>query len=75
MFGLIVVMRLFREKKILTQVCGNNFMALKVAPPLIVTEAQADYFVRSIGEVMELVHSSGSFWSDALQLAARAVNI
>jgi ornithine--oxo-acid transaminase len=50
-------------------------MALKVAPPLVVREDQADQFVRAVREVMELVHGSGSFWSDALQLAARAVNV
>jgi hypothetical protein len=37
MFGQIVVMRMFREKGILTQICGNNFMVLKAAPPLMVT--------------------------------------
>ena len=35
MFGQILVMRLFRLG-ILTQICGNNFMVLKVAPPLVV---------------------------------------
>jgi acetylornithine/succinyldiaminopimelate/putrescine aminotransferase len=34
MFGQILVMHLFRDKGILTQICGNNFMVLKVAPPL-----------------------------------------
>jgi ornithine--oxo-acid transaminase len=33
MFGQIVVMRMFRKKSILTQICGNNFMVLKAAPP------------------------------------------
>ncbi|MBZ5520745.1 MAG: hypothetical protein LAP21_00665, partial [Acidobacteriia bacterium] len=39
------------------------------------TGAHSDTFVRSVREVVDLVHSSGSFWSEALQLAARAVNI
>ena len=34
----VLVMRLFRERNILTQICGNNFMVLKVAPPLMVGE-------------------------------------
>jgi ornithine--oxo-acid transaminase len=38
MFGQIVVMRLFRDGGILTRICGNNFMVLKVAPPLVVTD-------------------------------------
>src|ERR1700756_3655866 len=36
MFGQILVMRLFRDFGFLTQVCGNNFMVLKVAPPLVI---------------------------------------
>jgi ornithine--oxo-acid transaminase len=31
MFGQVVVMRLFRDHGILSQICGNNFMVLKVA--------------------------------------------
>ena len=38
MFRQIVMMRLYRDHNILTQICGNNFMVLKVAPPLVVTE-------------------------------------
>ncbi len=40
MFGQLLARRLFHEHRILSQVCGNNFMVLKVAPPLVVTEAQ-----------------------------------
>ena len=75
MFGQIVVMRLFRDSGILTQICGNNFMVLKVAPPLVVTDAQIDEFVSAIGNVVELAHSSSAFWSEALGLARRAINV
>jgi ornithine--oxo-acid transaminase len=75
MFGQIVVMRLFRDKGILTQICGNHFLVLKVAPPLVVSETQLDEFVAAIREVVELMHTSGSFWNDALGLARRAVNV
>jgi ornithine--oxo-acid transaminase len=75
MFGQIVVMRMFREKNILTQICGNNFMVLKAAPPLVVTEEQLDEFVAAIREVMELAHTSTAFWSEALGLARRAAKI
>jgi len=37
MFAETMVMRMFREKRMLMQICGNNFMVLKAAPPLIVT--------------------------------------
>jgi ornithine--oxo-acid transaminase len=73
MFGQIVVMRLFRDSGFLTQVCGNNFMVLKVAPPLVVTDAQLDAFVEAAQNVVELAHSPGAFWSEALGLAQRAL--
>ena len=74
MFGQILVMRLFRDHGMLTQICGNDFMVLKVAPPLVVSEAQVDEFVLAIRSVVELAHSSSSFWSEALGLARRAAN-
>ena len=48
MFGQVLVMRLFRDQRILTQICGNNFLVLKVAPPLVVTEAHIGEFVEAI---------------------------
>jgi ornithine--oxo-acid transaminase len=72
MFGQIVVMRLFRDSGFLTQICGNNFMVLKVAPPLVVTDEQLDAFVLAVKQVVELAHSAGAFWSEALGLARRA---
>ena len=75
MFGQMLVMNLFREKGILTQICGNNFQVLKVAPPLVVTEGQVDEFVSKLGEVVESIHASATFWSEALGLARRVVNI
>jgi ornithine--oxo-acid transaminase len=75
MFGQIVVMRLFRDSGILTQICGNNFMVLKVAPPLVITDGQIDEFVLAIEQVMELAHSSSAFWSEALGLARRAIHV
>ena len=74
MFGQIVVMRLFRDFGFLTQICGNNFMVLKVAPPLVVTDAQLDAFVLAIRDVVEIAHSPGAFWSEALGLARRALH-
>jgi ornithine--oxo-acid transaminase len=75
MFGQIVVMRLFRDKGILTQICGNNFMVLKVAPPLVVTEDEINEFVAAIRDVVEVMHSSPSFWTEALGLAKRGANV
>jgi ornithine--oxo-acid transaminase len=75
MFGQIVVMRMFREKGLLTQICGNNFMVLKAAPPLMVTEEQLDEFVEGIRDVIEMAQTSPAFWTEALGMARRALNI
>ena len=75
MFGQVLVMRMFREHNILTQICGNNFMVLKAAPPLVITEEQLDAFVHAIQSTVELADSSASFWTEALSLARRAAKI
>ena len=73
MFGQILVMRLFRDHGILTQICGNDFMVLKVAPPLVVTSSQISAFVNAVQQVIDLAHHPGAFWSEALGLARRAL--
>jgi ornithine--oxo-acid transaminase len=73
MFGQVLVMHLFHDKGFLTQICGNNFMVLKAAPPLVVSDSQMDEFVTAVREVVELMHSSPGFWSEALGIARRAV--
>ena len=69
-----VVMRMFNDKNILTQICGNNFMVLKAAPPLVVSEQQIEAFVEGISDVVSMMHSSATFWSDAIKLGRRAVS-
>jgi ornithine--oxo-acid transaminase len=74
MFGQVLVMRLFRAG-ILTQICGNDFLVLKLAPPLVIEESQVDELITAVTNVVELMHSSGSFWTEALGLARRAVGV
>ncbi|MFQ5768791.1 MAG: hypothetical protein ACE5ID_12530, partial [Acidobacteriota bacterium] len=64
---------LFRRKGILTQMCGNNFMVLKVAPPLVVTTEQMDRFIQAVRELMGEVHGGFSFWNQALTMVPRAL--
>jgi len=75
MFGQVLVMRLFRDHGILTQICGNDFMVLKVAPPLNVSAEQVETFIRAIKAVVDLAHNSTEFWGEALGLARRAANV
>jgi ornithine--oxo-acid transaminase len=72
MFGQMIVRRLFNDKNFLTQICGNDFMVLKVSPPLVVDESDIERFVFAMRDVLEFVHTSNAFWSDALGLARRA---
>lgn len=73
MFGQVVVMHLFRDHGILAQICGNNFMVLKVSPPLTVNEAELREFVSAIAEVVEAMHTSTRFWTEALGMARRVI--
>jgi ornithine--oxo-acid transaminase len=75
LFGQMLVMRLFSQKNLLAQICGNNFMVLKVAPPLVISESQIESCVTSIRDVIETVHFSSAFWSDALALGRRAMSL
>ena len=75
MFGQMVIMRLFRQSGVLTQICGNHFLVLKAAPPLVAGPEHVDWFVDAVDQVMSDVHASSAFWSGALTLARRAVSI
>jgi acetylornithine/succinyldiaminopimelate/putrescine aminotransferase len=50
-------------------------MVLKAAPPLMVTEEQIDSFVTAVTTVLDQVHSSPAFWSEALGMARRAMDV
>jgi ornithine--oxo-acid transaminase len=73
LFGQMLVMRLFTDRNILTQVCGNNFLVLKAAPPLVVNEAQIAEYVSAVAYVVKLVQESRAVWKDAFGLARRAL--
>ena len=75
MFGQVIVMRLFRDAEFLTQICGNNFMVLKAAPPLVAKEQHVDEFVRAVTNVADLMHTSAGFWTEALGMARRVMDI
>ncbi len=52
LFTQMVVVPLFRDHGILTQVAGDHQNVLKILPPLITTEEQADEFVDAIDDVL-----------------------
>jgi hypothetical protein len=50
-------------------------MVIKAAPPLTLSEEHADQFVSAAGSVVNAMHHSTSFRTEALGLARRAINI
>jgi ornithine--oxo-acid transaminase len=74
-FGQMLVRRMFRESRVLTQISGNNFAVLKASPPLMVTRAQIDQFVDGVTEAAVGLGTSGALWTEALALARGVINI
>jgi ornithine--oxo-acid transaminase len=74
-FGQMLVRRMFRESRMLTQISGNNFSVLKASPPLVVTRQQIDMFAEGVASAARGLASSGSLWTEALALARGAANI
>ncbi len=48
LFAQLVVVPLFAEHRILSQVAGHNIAVLKVLPPLVVTDEDIEYFVDAL---------------------------
>lgn len=48
--GQMLVMRLFREHDIMTQICWDNFMVRKVASPLNSKRERAEIWTRCVRE-------------------------
>jgi len=75
MFGQVLVMRLFRDQAIYSQICGNNFLVLKASPALNVSDAQIGTYLDSLEAVVALMHRSNRFWSEALGMARRVLHV
>jgi ornithine--oxo-acid transaminase len=75
MFGQVLVMRLFRDRGIYSQICGNAFLVLKASPALNVSEAQLDTYVDGLEAIVGLMHGSYRFWGEALGMARRVLDV
>jgi ornithine--oxo-acid transaminase len=74
LFTQLVVVPLFRDHRILTQVAGDNLNILKILPPLIVTDEQADSFVEALDAVLtKLERSLGLLFGVGRSLAIPAI--
>jgi ornithine--oxo-acid transaminase len=75
MFGQVLVMRLFHDKGIYSQICGNNFMVLKASPPLVVAEPMLEEFAAALASLVELMESSAAYWNEALGMVGRVLHV
>ena len=74
LFTQLVVVPLFRDHRIITQVAGDNQNILKILPPLIVTDEQADSFVDALDAVLtKLERSLGLLFGVGRSLAIPAI--
>jgi len=53
LFAQLVVLPLFRDHKILSQVAGHETPTLKILPPLVLSEQDVDWFVGALEETLD----------------------
>jgi len=53
LFSQLVVVPLFRDHRILSQVAGHNMNVIKILPPLVVDETDVDWFVEALESALE----------------------
>ena len=74
LFTQMVIVPLFRDHGIISQVAGDHMNVLKILPPLITTEEQADEFVDALDDVLgNLERSLGLLFGVGRSLAMPAI--
>jgi ornithine--oxo-acid transaminase len=64
LFCQIIVIPLFKDHKILTQVAGHGIHTIKLLPPLIITDSDCDWIEKSFDAVIADAHRvPGAVWS------------
>jgi acetylornithine/succinyldiaminopimelate/putrescine aminotransferase len=64
LFAQMVVVPLFTQHRILTQVAGDHMPVIKLIPPLVVTDADVQEFLDAFAEVMQLAERPGGLAFD-----------
>ena len=74
LFTQLVIVPLYRDHGILSQVAGDHQNVLKILPPLITTHEQADAFVAALDDVLSnLERSLGLLFGVGRSLAIPAL--
>jgi acetylornithine/succinyldiaminopimelate/putrescine aminotransferase len=73
LFAQMVVVRLLRKHRILTQVSGDHLEVIKLIPPLVIGEREVDRFMTAFAAVMDEAHEGGLVWDVGRRLVRQAV--
>lgn len=74
LFCQAVTIPLLAEHKVLTQVSGYHMDVIKLIPPLVMSDEDADWFLGAFETVMEDLHKfPGAMWDTLFQIAKNAL--
>ncbi len=74
LFTQMIVTSLMDNYRIITQVTSHEIHAVKLLPPFIITEAEADKFVKAFDETLsEAANPTGSLWKFGKRLIAASI--
>ena len=74
LFCQLIIIPLFKDHKILTQVAGHGSHTIKLLPPLIISDADCDWIERSFEAVIADAHRvPGAVWSLGKTLVDQAM--
>lgn len=74
LFGQMVVKTLFSERRVLSQMAGNNYLAIKSLPPLVINEQQILQYAESVEQICHMIqHAKAKFWTQGAVIAAKVL--
>jgi acetylornithine/succinyldiaminopimelate/putrescine aminotransferase len=74
LFAQMIVLPLFQRHRILTQVAGDHMEVIKLLPPLIIGDAEVQWFLEGFADVMDSAHQgSGLMWDFGRTLMKQAM--
>ncbi len=76
LFPQAILMPLLSDHRILTQVAGHHMDVIKLIPPLVLSEADADEIIAAFGQVVAACHRfPGPVWEVGRKLGAAALGV
>jgi ornithine--oxo-acid transaminase len=74
-FGTCVVMALMKHHRVLVQTSGHDGNVLDCTPPLVVSEADVEYFVNALDQVLESSKEvAGPLWEMSADMMKRSMD-